>query len=292
MREILITGAVLLIVALVLAKQLTEETQALIVGIGALVGAVYYTALPVAEASKSRRVAAGVYAFAFIWIAAAGYPFWKLVSPGDPIKQVSLTVGGEAQPLGNLEEGHYLVLAQVPRANLASGARYRMVVTTGGRNERLGGEFKRTTSARQRVGGTSTSQSVRTADYHEVKLASGEATIRLDSIQGSLSGGINVHVFPNAAPRNLWLGVQILLLAVAAMLDALFAERKRRSTLTVGACFTLLFIEFARKSIGPGQLFLPLIGAAIISLILAVVGGYLLNWLARAAARAVRRAFA
>jgi len=293
MREIIITGAVLLIVALVLAKGLTEETQALILGAVGLVGAVYYTALPVAEHSKSKKVAAGVYAFALIWIAAAGYPFWKMVRPGDPIKRVSLKVDAEAQSLGELEAGRYLLLAQVARSNLPSEATYRIVVDTGGREVRLGGVFSRTAAPRQGFGGTrSTTQSVHTADYHEVKIESGDAKVRLDSVQGSLTGAIEVDVFPDAAPRKLWLAIQILILVAAAMLDALFAERKRRSTLTVGACFTLLFMEVARLSIRPGHLVQPLIGAAIAALIAAAFGGYLLNWLARGAARAVRKRLA
>jgi len=293
MREAVITGAVLLIVALILAKGLTEEIQGLILGGAALIGAVYYTALPVAEQSRSRRVAAGLYAFAALWVLASAFPFWKLVRPGDPIKEVSLTAEGVEQSLGKRDAGRYLLRAEVPKSAVAAEAAYALSVVSGGRTVDLRGRFSRTVSSRGSFGGRqSTGQSLHTTEHHEVKLASGEAKIRLESVDGSLGGPIHVQVIPDAAPHGWWLGVQILLLVVAAALDALFAERKRRSTVTVGACFTLLFIELARLSIRPGHLVWPLIGAGIAALIGAVVVGYLLNWLARMAAGAVRRRLA
>jgi hypothetical protein len=293
MREAIITGAVLLIVALILAKGLTEEIQALILGAVALVGAVYYTALPVAEQSKSRRVATGLYAFAVVWVLASGYPFWKLVQPGDPVRRVSLQAEGGEQGLGKLPPGRYLLLAQVPRAAVSSEAGYVLSVRGGGADADLRGHFSRTSTPRRLFArGQRSGESVHTAEYHEVQLGPGETKVRLESIKGSLRGPIHVDVFPDAAPHGPWLAAQLVLLLSAAVLDALFSERKRRSTITVGACFTLLFMEVARISIRPGRLVQPLIGAAIAALIGAAALGYLLNWLARVAAGAVRRRLA
>jgi hypothetical protein len=289
MREILITGAVLLIVALILAKGLTAEVQALIVGGAALIGAVYYTVLPVAEESKSRRVAAGTYVFAAVWLAAAGYPFFKLVSPGDPVKRVSLASEGTEQSLGKLPAGHYLLLAEMPRSAVTSDANYVLTVRSAGHSTELSGEFMRATfHTRAGRKGRGVTESIHSADYHDVKLDAGEATIRLDSFERA-GAGLDVELFANAAPYGEWLAIQGAVVVVAALLDALFAGRKRRSTITVGACFTLLFYKVARDGIRPGNLIRPLIGAGIAGLIGGMAAGYLLNWLARLAAGAVRR---
>jgi hypothetical protein len=289
MREALITGAVLLIVALVLARGLTEETQALILGAAALIGAVYYTALPVAEQSTSRRVAAGLYVFAAVWLVGAGFPFWKLLRPGDPVTSVSLSGEGVERSLGTLGAGRYLLLAEVPGSAVASEAAYVLSVSSGKEAAQLRGRFSRSSAPRRGVGGTrAVGESVHAAEYHEIVLGAGESKVRLESIDGSLGGAMGVRVFADAAPRTLWLGIQVLLLLCAAVLDALFAERKRRSTLAVGASFTFLFNLAAIHSIRPGYLVRPLIGAGIVALLAALALGFLLTWVARGAAHAVR----
>lgn len=286
-KEILTTGAVLLIVALFLAGGITPDTFGLIVGCVAIGGAVYMTAVPVAEESTSRKVAAGIYAFSAIWIACALIPFWSLVKPGAPSAKVELAAEGDEKIVGKLASGHYQIVETVPRNAVAGETRYVVAVTWPGGEERLDGKFMKTDFRGRR--GRSTSASIHSANRDEVSLGGGETKVRLESVEGSLSGPVFVSFFKRQIPYFVWLILEFFVLAGAASLDALFADRKRRSTITIGACFTLVFVEIARQSISPSHVQRPLIGAAIGAFVAAALLGYLLNTIARAIAGRLRQ---
>ena len=141
--------------------------------------------------------------------------------------------------------------------------------------------------------GRGTAASIHTTDRHEIAVAGGGPTkVRLDMLKGGLgAASMTVELFRETVPHWLWLVLGALVVIGAAALDALFADRKRRSTLTVGAVFTVMFVEVARQNnLSPSRAVWPLLGAAIVAFIVAAIGGYLLNTVARSLAGHLRRA--
>ncbi len=293
-KEALTTGAVLLIVALVLAGGITETTKGLIAGCVAVAGAIYLTAIPVAEESNSRRIALGLYAFSAVWALSAILPFWGLLRPGAPVARATLAKEGDERSVGKLASGRYTLVARAPREAIAGLTEYSVSVAWPGGEEHSAGRFDRA-DFRTRAGrrGRGTAASIHTTDRHEIAVAGGGPTkVRLDMLKGGLgAASMTVELFRETVPHWLWLVLGALVVIGAAALDALFADRKRRSTLTVGAVFTVMFVEVARQNnLSPSRAVWPLLGAAIVAFIVAAIGGYLLNTVARSLAGHLRRA--
>jgi len=146
-REILTTGAVLVIVALLLAGGLTDQTGRLIIGGIAILAAVWWTAVPVAEGSSSRNVALGIYAFSALWIGVSYAPYWSIVRPGTHEAKVELSTEGAAQNVSGVSPGP----VSADRANAACRRAWRYEVCAQGFLERAANSASTATSSPRRL---------------------------------------------------------------------------------------------------------------------------------------------
>jgi hypothetical protein len=230
---------------------------------------------------------AALVAFAVLWAAAAGYPFYRAVNPGTPVfsgelsrnsPPLTVPLHGRSGRYNLVVEGHFLPTEG--RTNRT--AAYRIALGRDGTTDRvLQGAFSETWGT-QRIGSGRRSSLVpskhQTTQVREVIDTPGaqDLTLQLTELSPGVRDSIAVRLYAESIPQWALIGLGVLVLAGAIVIDAWRpkgANEGLMTTMTVAAFVGILIFRVSSLAT-PG--FSQLAVAALMGTLAGAIGGTVL----------------
>jgi len=219
---------------------------------------------------------AGVLVFAAVTVALAVVPIALTIYPGTPLAAGVLDSPGDTLTLPESLSGPVRVFVH---GALSTAGSTTVEFELSGFTGPVEGKLQRTVST-GRVGrrGVTQQATERNSEFLDARLASGLHALKLERVDGPLSGGLDVRVYGDRFP--LWLDVVVAVVALIGI--ALLGVRLGVGTDTlVAAGVAVAFGAVGHEFVTPDSIVRPLIGAAIVAAVVGGAAGGILAWVAR-----------
>ncbi len=268
-------GVVVLVALAYISGGMGDGPLGIILAALVAVAATGRTASQLLEHAGTSVARASVVVLALIVVALSVVPVTLAIIPGKPVTTGVLTQVGDTLPLPEAAHGPVRLFVE---GNLAAAGATTVEFDISGTSALTEGKLGRTVSTRS-VGRRGVAQSSNETNtvYLDATIDGAQHQLKLERLDGSLTGGLLVKVFPERLP--LWLDIVAGVLALAAV--ALLAAFLQVGTdAVVAAGLALAFGAFAHEWVTPDTVVRPLIGAAIAGLVAGGAAGGLFASLA------------
>jgi hypothetical protein len=257
--------------------------------VGALVGLTLAIgplamALPNAlSQTKSPKTKYLIYALGVAWLVGLGFPIYHSLFPPKPVAERTLEKGKPAvADVGRSRRLELVARGGFPGEGAGSGG-YKLVVESGGVSESLSGTFERTWQNVRigRRGGTARQLTQHLVKVHELDHDLGpQVTLKLDELDDSLQKQVHVALRPAGLPMWIFFAMAGLVMVAAMLGDLWFEANKSHTYLFIAAVFAAVFAYSYPTSITE-NLVRGAIGAGIVAILWAGIGGFFVIWMAR-----------
>ncbi len=235
------------------------------------------------QQTKSKKTKYLVYALGAVWLFGLGFPVYHALFPPKAIVERTLEKG---KPV-TVDVGRPRRLEIVARGGFPGDAagtgNYKLIVESGSVNETVTGTFQRTWQNVRvgRRGGMARQLQMHLTNLHPFKHTVGpQVTLKLDELEESLNKQVLVALRPSGLPMWLFFVFCGLVLAGAMAVDLWFEREKGHTYLFIAAVFAAVFAYSFPDAIGE-KMVRGTIGAGIVAILWAGIGGFVIVWLLR-----------
>jgi hypothetical protein len=269
-----------------------SDVAVTVIGTLGLAVVLFYGLRGFAEAALDGRLAAILFAFAMLWGVTTFYPFYRTLHPGTPLFASELHRGGAAVtvPLHAASGRYYLIVEGyfLPAEGRADRAGKFSIALghDGGTDRVLEGTFTQQWLS-QRIGAgrrssyvpvmhqtTQVLESVDDPDGHDL-------TLKLTDLSPDMRDGVTLRLYGETIPKTLWIGLGVLTLAGAVLIDGWRARGSSEGLLAALTSATLISVVIFRNFTVAVPGFPELILAALAGVLVGAVGASLLWRLTR-----------
>jgi TM2 domain-containing membrane protein YozV len=233
--------------------------------------------------TKSKQLKYLVFALGAVWLFGLGFPVYHALFPPKAVVERTLEKG---KPV-TVDVGRARRLELVARGGFpgdaAGSGNYKLVVETGSVSESVPGTFNRTWQNVRvgRRGGMARQLTQHLTNLHPLGQAFGpQVTLKLEDLDESLNKQVLVALRPAGLPTWLFFVFVGLVLLGALAMDLYFEREKAHTYLFVAAVFAAVFAYSFPGVIGD-KMVRGTIGAGIIAILWAGIGGFVIVWLLR-----------
>lgn len=233
--------------------------------------------------AQAKGLKIAVYALGLVWLVGFGFPVYHVLFPPKAVAERTLEKG---KPV-TVDVGGSRRLEVVARggfpAEMVGSAKYKLVVESGAVKEKVEGTFERTWQHVRvgRRGGMARQLVKHLTNVHQIPKPIGpQVTLHLEDVDTTLVKAVQVALRPAGLPPWLFIALCCVVLAWALFMDLFFEHLKKHTYLFIAAVFGAVFAYNLPDSIGD-QMVRGTIGAGIIAILWAGIGGFLLIWLLR-----------
>jgi hypothetical protein len=235
------------------------------------------------QQAKTRTVKYVVYLLGAAWLFGLGFPVYHSLFPPKAVVERALEKGKPAA----VDVGRRRHLELVARGGFpgeaAGSGNYRLAVETGGVSETVAGTFQRTWQNVRvgRRGGTARQLQLHLTNLHDLRSSVGpQVTLRLDEIDDTLQKQVHVALRPAGLPMWVFFFFCGLVIVAAMGFDLWFEANKGHSYLFIAAVFAGVF-GYSYPGSVTESLVRGAVGAGIVAILWAGIGGFFVIWLAR-----------
>jgi hypothetical protein len=233
--------------------------------------------------TKSAKTKYLIWALGAVWLVGLGFPVYHALFPPKAVVERTLEKGKPA----SVEVGRARRLELVARGGFpgdaAGSGSYKLLVEAGSLSESVTGTFQRTWQNVRvgRRGGTARQLQVHLTNLHALDGVFGpQVKLTLEDLDESLSKQVHVALRPAGLPSWLFFVFCGLVLAAALATDLWFERQKGHTYLFIAAVFAAVFTYSFPTAIGE-KMVRGTIGAGIIAILWAGIGGFVVVWLLR-----------
>ena len=239
--------------------------------------------------TADRRVRIALGALVVLWVGATAYPIVRARLPGKALLSTDLRERGPSATLRYRGRGPMLLVAH---GEFRSRTPARIIAPFSVRIQKEGkpaygvrGEFEETYAVQSGRRGRGRGVSTNTVDF--VRFPSvraqgaGEYKFTLASIDPSLRPRLHLEVY--RAPYPLWalFAIDLLLLALAVPIDAVFSKKGKETYVTLAVAVSIVFAYWFQLRVAPDNLPGTVLSGAIIGGGIGGAIGGTLGWLGR-----------
>jgi hypothetical protein len=233
--------------------------------------------------TTSKKTKYLIYALGVVWLGGLGFPVYHALFPPKAVVERALEKG---KPV-SVDVGRSRRLELVARGGFpgdaAGSGNYKLVVETGGVTEPVTGTFQRTWQNVRvgRRGGMARQLTMHLTNLHPLSQSFGpQVKVTLEDLDESLTKQVQVALRPAGLPGWLFFVFCGLVLAAALAGDLWFEREKGHTYLFTAAVFAAVFAYSFPGAIGE-KMVRGTIGAGIIAILWAGIGGFVIVWLLR-----------
>jgi hypothetical protein len=233
--------------------------------------------------TKTKKIKYVVYALGAAWLFGLGFPVYHALFPPKAVLERTLE---KAKPV-TVDVGRARRLELVARGGFPGDAagtgNYKLVVESGSVSEPVTGTFNRTWQNVRvgRRGGMARQLTMHLTNLHPLGQTFGpQVTLKLEDLDESLNKQVTVALRPAGLPSWLFFVFCGLVLAGALAMDLWFEREKAHTYLFTAAVFAAVF-AYSFPGVVGDKMVRGSIGAGIIAILWAGIGGFVVVWLLR-----------
>jgi hypothetical protein len=233
--------------------------------------------------TKSKQTKYLVFALGAVWLFGLGFPVYHALFPPKTVVERTLEKGKPVTVDVARSRRMELVARGAFPGDAAGSGNYKLVVESGSVSDSVSGTFQRTWQNVRvgRRGGMARQLQVHLSNLHQLEHTLGpQVTLKLEDIDESLNKQVIVALRPAGLPMWLFWVFCGLVLAAALAADLWFEREKGHTYLFIAAVFAAVFAYSFPGVIGD-KMVRGTIGAAIIAILWAGIGGFVILWLLR-----------
>ncbi len=266
---------------------LSETVMGALLVLGVILGAIGAGVLPALPLTRAPWQRALLVTMALAALVATGYPTLRLVLPGAPLAEATLTTAAPSVTVTPSAIGPYDVTASghfkdSSRAEAEASYTLKVSDNSGGSDEVEGAVRRKQLSYRTRRG-SSTSTMERNEQTLRLPHVRGPQVTLATDVDEQLEGGLKLELRRGSLNPIVFLVLGILALLMALVLDTRLIDWKTNKKSHVTACVAIAFafaVSYPDEAT-PHALVRPAVSSFILALVVGGLGGWLLGGIGR-----------
>jgi hypothetical protein len=271
-----VAGLVILAAIAYLSGAVGDAALGVVLAAGVALLSAGRVAVVMLERAGSSVARAGIVASCLAMLALSVLPVALTIMPGRPVATGSLEQVGDTMELPQAVSGSVRLLVH---GGINAQGDATVEFELAGAQSPIEGKLERSVST-SRVGrrGVAHEQHERNSEFVDATVAADQHTLKLERVEGPLAGALGLTVYRDHFPLVVDIAAGLLVLALVALMGARLEVGT--DTIVAGGV-ALAFGAVGHEFVTPGAVIRPLIGAAIMALVIGGAAGGIFAALAK-----------